>query len=47
MVCRRRNTKGSDMSDESLDELGPVDFAIVEYPAGASNFNGEMAKKLT
>ena len=30
----------------SLDELGPVDYAVVEFPAGASNFTGEMAKEL-
>jgi hypothetical protein len=30
----------------SLDELGPVDYLIVEFPAGASNFTGEMAAEL-
>ena len=30
----------------SLDELGPVDYLVVEFPAGASNFTGEMAKEL-
>ncbi len=34
------------MTDVSLDELGPVDFLIVEFPAGASNFTGEMAEEL-
>src|SRR5438045_9584441 len=34
------------MTDRSLDELGPVDYLIVEFPAGASNFTGEMAKEL-
>src|SRR6187455_2881012 len=34
------------MTDTSLDELGPVDYIIVEFPAGASNFTGEMAKEL-
>jgi Family of unknown function (DUF6325) len=29
-----------------LDRLGPVDFVVVEFPAGASNFTGEMAKEL-
>ena len=29
-----------------LDSLGPVDYVIVEFPAGASNFTGEMAKEL-
>jgi hypothetical protein len=34
------------MTEVSLDELGPVDYVIVEFPAGASNFTGEMAKEL-
>jgi len=34
------------MTDASLDELGPVDYVIVEFPAGASNFTGEMAREL-
>jgi Family of unknown function (DUF6325) len=34
------------MTDVSIDELGPVDYLVVEFPAGASNFTGEMAKEL-
>jgi len=34
------------MTDTPLDELGPVDYVIVEFPAGASNFTGEMATEL-
>jgi hypothetical protein len=34
------------MTDTSLDELGPVDYVVVEFPAGASNFTGEMATEL-
>ena len=34
------------MTDAALDELGPVDFVIVEFPAGHSNFTGEMAEEL-
>jgi hypothetical protein len=34
------------MRDRSLDELGPIDYLVVEFPAGASNFTGEMAKEL-
>src|SRR6478672_1061078 len=30
----------------SLDELGPVDYVVIEFPAGKSNFTGEMAKEL-
>jgi len=33
-------------SDTALDQLGPVDYVIVEFPAGASNFTGEIAKEL-
>ena len=29
-----------------LDSLGPVDYVIVEFPAGKSNFTGEIAKEL-
>jgi hypothetical protein len=34
------------MTDTPLDELGPVDYLVVEFPAGASNFTGEMAVEL-
>ena len=34
------------MTSVSLDELGPVDYIVVEFPAGASNFTGEMATEL-
>jgi hypothetical protein len=32
--------------DSALDELGPVDYLVVEFPAGASSFTGEMAAEL-
>jgi hypothetical protein len=34
------------MTDTTLDALGPVDYLVVEFPAGASNFTGEMAAEL-
>ena len=34
------------MTSVSLDELGPVDYIVVEFPAGASNFTGEMVTEL-
>jgi hypothetical protein len=34
------------MTDVSLDELGPVDYLVVEFPAGASSFTGEMTTEL-
>ena len=39
-------TPASEEERASLDRLGPVDYIIVEFPAGASNFTGEMAKEL-
>jgi hypothetical protein len=38
-------TEGEVMT-ESLDQLGPVDYVIVEFPEGAAQFNGEMAREL-
>jgi hypothetical protein len=37
---------GMTTTDVSLDELGPVDYLVVEFPAGASNVTGEMANEL-
>jgi len=34
------------MSDSDVDELGPVDYVVVEFPADAANFSGEMASEL-
>ena len=34
------------MTDTPLDSLGPIDYIVVEFPAGASNFTGEMAEEL-
>ncbi|KRC62333.1 hypothetical protein ASE14_00320 [Agromyces sp. Root81] len=34
------------MTESSLDELGPVDFVIIEFPAGQSSFSGEIAEEL-
>ncbi len=34
------------MTEISLDDLGPVDYVVVEFPAGASSFTGEMAAEL-
>ena len=32
--------------DTDLDSLGPVDYVVVEFPAGSSNFTGEMTEEL-
>jgi hypothetical protein len=34
------------MNATEIDELGPVDYLVVEFPAGKSNFTGEMAAEL-
>ena len=34
------------MTDRTLDELGPVDYLVVEFPAGHQNFTGEGADEL-
>lgn len=31
------------MNDEDVDELGPVDYIVVEFPADKANFSGEIA----
>jgi hypothetical protein len=40
------NEKEHFMTDRTLDELGPVDYLIVEFPAGSQNFTGEGAAEL-
>ena len=34
------------MTERSIDELGPVDYLIVEFPAGHQNFSGESITEL-
>ena len=34
------------MTERTLDELGPVDYMVVEFPAGQQNFTGEAATEL-
>ena len=34
------------MTDD-VDELGPVDYVVVEFPADKANFSGEMAQELS
>jgi hypothetical protein len=46
MATPTQLTQASDEEGASLDQLGPVDYLVVEFPAGASNFTGEMAKEL-
>jgi hypothetical protein len=34
------------MADINVDELGPVDYLVVGFPADSANFSGEMATEL-
>ena len=34
------------MSELDINELGPVDYLVVEFPPGVSNFTGEMAAEI-
>jgi len=34
------------MSQSTIDEFGPVDYLVVEFPPETSHFSGEMAKEL-
>ena len=34
------------MTETSLDQLGPVDYVVVEFPEGQQNFTGEMVEEL-
>lgn len=36
----------TDALEVAVDELGPVDYLIIEFPADAQNFTGEMAAEL-
>ena len=47
--CRPAQTRQANemmTTEVSLDQLGPVDYLVVEFPAGASSFTGEMAAEL-
>ena len=39
-------TKEAFMDDTDVDELGPVDYVVVEFPADKADFSGAMAKEL-
>ena len=34
------------MSERTVDDLGPVDFVIIEFPPGEANFSGEVIAEL-
>ena len=31
-------------TDTTVEELGPVDYLVIEFPAGEQNFTGEAAR---
>ena len=35
------------MNDTDVDELGPVDYIVVEFPADTADFSGAMATELS
>ena len=35
------------MNDTDADELGPVDYIVVEFPADKADFSGAMAAELS
>ena len=35
-----------DNTDTTVEELGPVDYLVIEFPAGEQNFTGEAAQEL-
>ena len=34
------------MTDVDINELGPVDYLVVEFPPGVANFTGELATEI-
>jgi hypothetical protein len=34
------------VTDADIDEIGPIDYLVVEFPSGHQNFSGEMAREL-
>jgi hypothetical protein len=46
MMTLNQTHNGERMTERSIDELGPVDYLIVEFPEGQQNFTGEAATEL-
>ena len=34
------------MADDDLEQVGPIDYVIIQFPAGQSKFTGEMADEI-
>jgi hypothetical protein len=43
-ALRRRHRRRVAMGDQAIDELGPVDYLVVEFPAGQQHFDGWFIK---
>jgi hypothetical protein len=41
-----RGPQGEEVTNTPFDELGPVDYLIIEFPAGKADFTGGMADEL-
>src|SRR5512145_2711812 len=44
--CRAVGPERNRAVMDEFDELGPVDYLVVEFPTDAANFTGEMAAEL-
>ena len=42
----RQHGSETPMNDTAMDELGPIDYLVVEFPADKADFSGAMAAKL-
>jgi hypothetical protein len=42
----RGQRKGTNVGGDQVDEVGPVDYAVVELPPGHRSFTAEMAREL-
>jgi hypothetical protein len=39
-------TEATETTETTMEELGPVDYLVIEFPAGQQNFTGEAAEEL-
>jgi len=42
----RSRPQNGDSRHDNIDEIGPVDYLVVGFPAEQANFSGEMASEL-
>lgn len=43
---RRASETGGQLVSETVEQLGPIDYAVIELPAGAHHFSGAVAREL-